>query len=388
MSKPQLGHYSSGMLLCAANTVIDMNAGEGLNFITGGMGETYKRQSGPLGRLDGGWIYGLTVSPAMGRLCGGKRRLKDLLLQSDNRVCADCGAPDPKWASANIGVFICLKCCGVHRSLGTHISKVLSVTLDEWTDDEIDAMVEVGGNASANSIYEAFIPEGYSKPSADSGHEERAKFIRSKYELQDFLKPSLRISSIPHKKSSLQSSLSRKIMDSFRSSSSSQNVEGMVEFIGMLKVKVLKGTNLAIRDMLSSDPYVVLTLGHQKVQTTVVKSNLNPVWNEELMLSVPQDFGAVKLEVYDHDTFSADDIMGEAEVDIQPMITSAMAFGDAGMFGNMQIGKWLKSNDNALIEDSTVNIIDGKVKQEVSLKLQNVESGEISLDIEWIPLDQ
>lgn len=37
----------------------------------------------------------------------------------------------------------------------------------------------------------------------------------------------------------------------------------MVEFIGMLKVKVLKGTNLAIRDMLSSDPYVVLTLGHQ-----------------------------------------------------------------------------------------------------------------------------
>lgn len=37
----------------------------------------------------------------------------------------------------------------------------------------------------------------------------------------------------------------------------------MVEFIGMLKVKVIKGTNLAIRDMLSSDPYVVLNLGKQ-----------------------------------------------------------------------------------------------------------------------------
>ncbi|XP_057494894.1 ADP-ribosylation factor GTPase-activating protein AGD12-like isoform X1 [Actinidia eriantha] len=323
----------------------------------------------------------------LGRPSSGKRRLKDLLLQSDNRVCADCGASDPKWASANIGVFICLKCCGVHRSLGTHISKVLSVTLDEWSNDEIDAMMEVGGNASANSIYEAFIPEGYIKPGPDSGHEERAKFIRSKYELQDFLKPSLRISSIPTKKNSLQASFSRKIMDSFRSSSSSQNVEGMVEFIGMLKVKVLKGTNLAIRDMLSSDPYVVLALGHQKVQTIVIKSNLNPVWNEELMLSVPRDFGPVKLQVYDHDTFSADDIMGEAEIDIQPMITSAMAFGDAGMFGNMQIGKWLKSHDNALVEDSTVNIVDGKVKQEVSLKLQNVESGEIDLELEWIPLD-
>ncbi|GMN54648.1 hypothetical protein TIFTF001_023771 [Ficus carica] len=322
-----------------------------------------------------------------GRPSSGKRRLKDLLLQKDNRLCADCGAPDPKWASANIGVFLCLKCCGVHRSLGTHISKVLSVTLDEWSDDEIDSMIEVGGNSSANSIYEAFIPEGFRKPGPDASHEERSKFIRSKYELQEFLKPSLRITSIPSSKSSLQSSFSTKIIDSFRSTNS-QNMEGMVEFIGLLKVKVVKGVNLAIRDMLSSDPYVVLTLGQQTVQTTIVKSNLNPVWNEELMLSVPQRFGPLKLKVFDHDTFSADDIMGEAEIDLQPLITSAMAFGDAGMLGNMQIGKWLKSHDNALKEDSTVNIIDGKVKQEVSLKLQNVESGEMVIELEWMPLDQ
>ncbi|KAF6168325.1 hypothetical protein GIB67_018165 [Kingdonia uniflora] len=106
------------------------------------------------------------------------KRLKDLLLNSDNRVCADCDAPDPKWASANIGVFICLKCCGGHRSLGTHISKVLSVTLDDWSDDEIDSMVEVGGNSSANSIYEAYFPEGFSKPGPEASNEERMKFIR------------------------------------------------------------------------------------------------------------------------------------------------------------------------------------------------------------------
>ncbi|KAL2474933.1 ADP-ribosylation factor GTPase-activating protein AGD12 [Abeliophyllum distichum] len=323
----------------------------------------------------------------LGRPSSGKRRVKDLLVQRDNRVCADCNAPDPKWASANIGVFICLKCCGVHRSLGTNISKVLSVTLDEWSDDDIEAMIEVGGNASANSIYEAYIPDGVSKPRPDASHEQRSKFIRSKYELQEFLKPSLRITSTS-KKNSLQVSLSRKIMDSFRSSSSSQKSDGMVECIGMLKVKVIKGTNLAIRDMLSSDPYVVLTVGKQKTQTTVSRSNLNPVWNEELMLSIPQNCGSIKLQVFDYDTFSADDIMGEAEIDIQPIITSAMAFGDAGMFGDMQIGKWLKSHDNALIEDSTVNIVDGKVKQELSLKLQNVESGELELELEWMPLEQ
>ncbi|XP_038691003.1 ADP-ribosylation factor GTPase-activating protein AGD12-like isoform X2 [Tripterygium wilfordii] len=324
----------------------------------------------------------------LGRAASGKRRLKDLLLQSDNRKCADCGAPDPKWASANIGVFICLKCCSVHRSLGTHISKVLSVTLDEWSNDEVDAMMEVGGNSSANSIYEAFIPEGFRKPGPDSSHDERTKFIRAKYELQEFLKPSLRITS--GKSVSLQSSFSRKIIDSFypHSMQSKSNSEGMVEFIGLLKVKVIKGMNLAIRDMMTSDPYVVLNLGQQTVQTTIVKSNLNPIWNEELMLSVPQDFGAVKLKVFDHDTFSADDIMGEAEIDIQPLITSAMAFGDPEMFGDMQIGKWLKSHDNALKEDSIINIVDGKVKQEVSIKLQNVESGDIDLELEWLPLDQ
>ncbi|CAH9101830.1 unnamed protein product [Cuscuta europaea] len=111
--------------------------------------------------------------------------------------------------------------------------------------------------------------------------------VVSKYELQEFLKPSLRVSS-QSKKQSLQP-------DGFQSSSSIQKSEGLVEFIGILRIKVIKGTNLAVRDMLSSDPYVVLTLGQQKAQTTVMKSNLNPIWNEELMLSLPQEYGPLKL---------------------------------------------------------------------------------------------
>ncbi|KAI3861966.1 hypothetical protein MKW98_018249 [Papaver atlanticum] len=75
--------------------------------------------------------------------------------------------------SANIGVFLCLKCCGVHRSLGTYISKVLSVTLDDWSDEEIEFMIKVGGKFSVNSI-----PDGISKPGADSSHERSSKFIR------------------------------------------------------------------------------------------------------------------------------------------------------------------------------------------------------------------
>ncbi|XP_016197729.1 probable ADP-ribosylation factor GTPase-activating protein AGD13 [Arachis duranensis] len=242
-------------------------------------------------------------------------------------------------------------------------------------------MIEVGGNAAANSIYEAYIPEGHKKPEPDASHEQRANFIVSKYENQEFLKPGLRIVS---GKGGPNSNSAKSRIDG----GSSKRTEGMVEFIGMLKVKVIRGTNLAIRDIKTSDPYVVLNLGTQTSQTRVISSNLNPVWNEEIMLSVPEIYGPIKLKVFDYDTFSADDIMGEADIDIQPLISSAMACGNAAMFANMQIGKWLKADGNALIEDSIVNIVDGKVIQAMTLKLQNVECGEIDLEIEWIPLDQ
>ncbi|PKA49178.1 ADP-ribosylation factor GTPase-activating protein AGD12 [Apostasia shenzhenica] len=314
---------------------------------------------------------------------GNSRKLKELLLKNDNRVCADCNAPDPKWASANIGVFLCLKCCSVHRNLGSDISKVLSVTLDEWSEEDIDSMAEVGGNSSANSIYEAYLPKGFSKPKPNSSIEERTKFIRSKYELQEFLKPSLRMVST---KSSFKSCASNTDLEAFYSPTSSKNSADASESIGTLKIKVIRGINLAIRDFRSSDPYVILALGQQKVKTSMIKSNLNPVWNEELKLPVPQRYGALKLQVFDHDMFSADDIMGEAEVDLHPFMAAAIAFGDNGLPIDMQIGKWLKSSDNALMKDSTINIIGGKIKQEVHLKLQNVESGEIELELEWIPL--
>ncbi|KAG8064956.1 hypothetical protein GUJ93_ZPchr0004g39359 [Zizania palustris] len=62
-------------------------------------------------------------------------------------------------------------------------------------------------------------------------------------------------------------------------------------------------------------------------------------------------------QVYDHDLFSADDIMGEAEIDLPPMITAAMAFGDPSRLGDMQIGWWFMTTDNTLLKDSTINVV-------------------------------
>eukprot|EP00250_Pteridium_aquilinum_P009922 c19030_g1_i1 orf=429-1421(-) len=317
--------------------------------------------------------------------------LKQLMSQPENRTCADCSARDPKWASTNLGVFICIQCSGVHRSLGVHISKVLSVTLDDWTDSQVETMLAVGGNSSANAIYEAYIPKDVTKPTPNATVDERADFIRRKYEDQEFLKPNLRIAS-SHSSASRRSnhSLKGSFSNSSKSNSGlSQTQVGMVEFQGLLKVRVIKGVYLAIRDLKTSDPYVVVSVGHQTMKTRVINSNLNPIWNEELMLSVPCPPPPLKVQVFDKDLLSADDSMGEAEIDLQPLVSAARIHEGIQAKGRLQVGKWLATNDNALVEDSLIWLKeDGHVMQGLSLRLQNVESGLLDLDLEWVPLNQ
>ncbi|EEB06558.2 GTPase activating protein [Schizosaccharomyces japonicus yFS275] len=105
--------------------------------------------------------------------------LKSLLRQPCNKQCADCKSNEqPRWASWNLGVFICIRCSGIHRSLGVHISRVKSVDLDSWTDEQT-AQIKRWGNARANKYWEAKLSDGH-VPS-DS---KIASFIRTKYEFK------------------------------------------------------------------------------------------------------------------------------------------------------------------------------------------------------------
>lgn len=105
--------------------------------------------------------------------------LKTLLHEPCNKVCADCKtSKNPRWASWNLGVFICIRCSGIHRSMGTHISRVKSVDLDSWTDEQTKSMV-LWGNAKANAYWEAKLPDGYVP-----NESKIENFIRTKYDLK------------------------------------------------------------------------------------------------------------------------------------------------------------------------------------------------------------
>ncbi|KAJ7151725.1 hypothetical protein C8R46DRAFT_1166560 [Mycena filopes] len=104
------------------------------------------------------------------------KTLRELVKRPENKLCADCKRNDPRWASWNLGVFLCIRCSGIHRGMGTHISKVKSVDLDVWTPEQMQS-IQKWGNRLANLYWEAHLKPGHIPP-----EHKMESFVRSKYE--------------------------------------------------------------------------------------------------------------------------------------------------------------------------------------------------------------
>lgn len=99
-----------------------------------------------------------------------------------NCWCADCGSGvKTEWVSINLGIVLCIECSGIHRSLGTHISKIRSLTLDitSFTTDIVELLLQVGNRVS-NMVWEATLDQSL-KPSPQASRDQRLQFITSKY---------------------------------------------------------------------------------------------------------------------------------------------------------------------------------------------------------------
>ncbi|ODH51345.1 hypothetical protein GX48_02585 [Paracoccidioides brasiliensis] len=111
-----------------------------------------------------------------------ERALQELITTvPGNERCVDCQARNPGWASWNLGVFLCMRCAALHRKLGTHISKVKSLSMDSWSSDQVDNMRK-NGNLVVNKIYN---PRNVKPPipiDVDEADSAMERFIRQKYE--------------------------------------------------------------------------------------------------------------------------------------------------------------------------------------------------------------
>lgn len=118
-----------------------------------------------------------------------QRVLEQLLAEPSNARCAECHEVGPRWASANLGVFVCIQCSGVHRSLGVHVSQVRSVNLDSWTPSQVRCVSRVGNRRAARK-WEACLPGGFVRPAPGDVHRLqefiRAKYVERRYESREY----------------------------------------------------------------------------------------------------------------------------------------------------------------------------------------------------------
>ncbi|XP_029291588.1 arf-GAP with coiled-coil, ANK repeat and PH domain-containing protein 3-like isoform X4 [Cottoperca gobio] len=122
------------------------------------------------------------------RIARGETILQRIQCLPGNEQCCDCGQADPRWASINLGILLCIECSGIHRSLGVQCSKVRSLTLDSWEPELLKLMCELG-NSVINHIYEgSYQEQGLKKPLPSSSRQEKEAWIKAKYVEKKFLK--------------------------------------------------------------------------------------------------------------------------------------------------------------------------------------------------------
>lgn len=188
---------------------------------------------------------------------------------------------------------------------------MLSCTLDDWTDEQVDLMA-ANGNVRINQLLEYSVPKTIEVPCLSyTDRDTRQKYIHAKYVDQLFRAVEGKSPRPPER-----------VPRPCTNNGSSNQVAAMVEFIGLVHVEIREGRDLIIKDLKTSDPYCVLTLGLQTFKTKIQYRTLSPVWKEHFLFSW-NGLDELRVELFDKDKLTEDDHMGCVSLDLSPLLQQA-----------------------------------------------------------------
>ena len=194
---------------------------------------------------------------------------------------------------------------------------MLSCTLDVWTEKQVNHM-EANGNLRVNQLLEYSVPKALEVPClSKTDRDTREYFIKAKYVQQLF-------KAVPGRSPRAPWRIVRQGSNNADNGKSPRSMSGMVEYIGIVTVQLLEGKNLIVKDLKSSDPYCVLTIGLQSQKSKTKYKRLNPSYQETFDFSW-NGVDQLTVEVFDKDELTKDDHMGKVEVGLDPLLRESGA---------------------------------------------------------------
>jgi len=237
-----------------------------------------------------------TIAPSAYRLNMGKSPTDKLKLMPGNDRCADCGRLGPDWSAKNHGVIVCIRCAGVHRKLGTHVSTVLSLVADDWDEESLNMVRAKKGNRAVNSVLEAKLPLTFARAALLTDAAALERFIRSKYESGVFRKEG-----------------DGQLVSTQPAAVSSSKV-AMVEYVGIVFVELLAGYDLPpSKACFAGAPYVVFSTSGQTAKTGIAHVNArgDHAWKPpgKVSLNCKTTGSIIAVQLYSNDIFGTPQVL-------------------------------------------------------------------------------